>query len=256
MSYKNTVLPIIRRTREISLPSFGKASITDVKNEGHAADVVTEIDGKVERFLREELGKAYPEIKFVGEEEGGDRSAPMFWLCDPIDGTGHYTRGLNFCSTMLALIKDGEVIFSAIYDFVADEIYWAEKGKGAFINETPMHVSNRNLKQAYVCFEVRTLPGRNTYVLQELEKRTGTIRPIAAGWVFRMIACGKLDGAIMLEPWGLDYDFAPGTLLVTEAGGMVKNFNKDTYDYRDLNFYAGAPLTAQGLLDLYNEYKE
>src|SRR3989344_3048338 len=155
MPYKDTVLPIVREVRNIALPGWGLANITEEKS-GHPADIVTEFDTKVEEFLKEKLAEAFPEIPFVGEEGSGDRNAERFWLVDPIDGTGHYMRGLPFCTTMLALIEHGAVTFSVIYDFVSDKMYWAEKGKGAYMNDTPIHVSTRNFSQAYLSYETHT----------------------------------------------------------------------------------------------------
>ena len=79
MSYKDTVLPIVRELRKIFLPEWGKAKIIDKKTT-RATDIVTLLDQKVERFLKEKLAEIYPDIQFVGEEDGGDREAERFWL--------------------------------------------------------------------------------------------------------------------------------------------------------------------------------
>ena len=240
MSYKNIVLPIIRKTRAISLPSWGCCEIIDVKNV-HPASIVTEIDGAVENFLKKELYAACPDIAFVGEEMGGNRDAEKFWLVDPIDATGHYMRGLPFTTTMLALIDNGEVVFSVIYDFINDVVYWAEKGEGAYKNDERIHVSNRSLIESYVSVEIQSKEGRNDTLLKKLDGKMASFSSISAGWEFAMIACGKMDGRIMIDPFGKDYDFAPGSLLVKEAGGIVTNLNVDTYDYRNTNCIIANP---------------
>jgi len=74
--------------------------------------VVTKLDTDVEEFVSDELTKIYPDIGFVGEEHGGNREAARFWIMDPIDGTGHFIRGLPFCTSMIALVEDGHVNFS------------------------------------------------------------------------------------------------------------------------------------------------
>ena len=171
MSYKEKVLPIIRSTRSISLPNYGVVESLGSKTE-KPFDVVTEVDKNVENFLREKLAIVYPEIKFVGEEHGGDRGAERFWLVDPIDGTGHYLRGLPFCTTMLALIENGVVTFSAIYDFLNDDMYWAEKAKGAYKNDTEIHVSNRNLNEAYISVETKREKTENQIMFGEITKKS------------------------------------------------------------------------------------
>lgn len=250
MSYKDKVLPIVQKTRDITLPSFGVADIIEKKSV-HPSDILTELDGKVEKFLREELAKIYPDISFVGEEEGGDRSAKRFWLCDPIDGTGHYMRGLPFCTTMLALIEDGVVNFSVVYDFVNDKMYWAERGKGAYCNYEPMHVSDRTLSDGYICEELRLSNYKTNSLFTILEGKAGYFHSINAGWEFAMIAMGKLEARVCFDPWGKDYDFAPGSLLVSEAGGKVTNIGSESYDYSNRDFIAANPKVHAELVEIF-----
>src|ERR1035437_2296227 len=126
------VISMVRDTRAMLLPHWGKIEATRQKDSS-AANVVTRLDEEVERYYATELKKIDPEADFVGEEFGGDRQAKRFWIADPIDGTAHYIRGLPFCTTMLALIEDGQVNFSIIYDFINDIAYHARRGEGAFM---------------------------------------------------------------------------------------------------------------------------
>jgi|SRR3989344_2597718 len=252
--YKDTVLPIVRGVREILLPEWGTAKNIGKKTE-RSSDVVTVLDQKVENFLREKLAKVYPDITFVGEEGGGNRKEGRFWLVDPIDGTGHFIRGLPFCTSMLALIENSEVIFSLIYDFINDDIYWAEKGKGAYKNDTPIHVSDRSLSDSYLCTESKVYKKYNQEFLGEIVKKTAYFASVDCGWEFAMVACGKLDGRISFDPWGYDYDFAPGALLVSEAGGMVKNIGSIKYDYKNLDFMAVNPVVYKELEIIFKDYK-
>jgi myo-inositol-1(or 4)-monophosphatase len=254
MSYKDTVLPIIRATREITLPHWGTAEVIDKKTEA-AGDVVTELDKKVEKFLREKLAEVHPDIKFVGEEEGGDRTAERFWLVDPIDGTGHYVRGLPFSTTMLALIEHGQVTFSVIYDFLNDDIYFAEKGKGAYKNDTPIRVSDRTLKDSYLCLEGKVAKEYNQKYFGKIIEKACYMSTVNCGWEFIMIASGKLDGRISFDPWGYDYDFAPGSLLVAEAGGVVTNIGSTEYDYTNIDFIAAGPKVYDEIVEIFKDYK-
>lgn len=231
------VLPIVRKTREITFPSFGTAKILENKGK-YACDIVTELDRAVEVYLKEELNKIYPDIEFVGEEFGGNRNAKRFWLVDPIDGTGLYLRGLVGCTTMIALVEDGQVIFSAIYDFVNDVMYHAEKDKGTYRDNERIHVSDRQSGDSYMAWETHWDKPENMEILLSLHKYSSFMKFLASGYEFILIAEGKLEGKVVFDPYGKDYDFAPGTLIVSEAGGVVTNLGLSTYDYKNYSFLA------------------
>jgi myo-inositol-1(or 4)-monophosphatase len=222
----------------MTLPHFG--NIASTRKSVVASDVVTEIDIHVEKYLHEKLDEMHPEIPFVGEETGGDGTVKKFWLCDPIDGTGDFVRGLPFCTTMLCLIDDGLVVFSCIYNFVTDEMYHALRGGGAFKNGKPIRVSERKDIGIYIGYETKE---REPHLLairtKVLLKKYALLKTFNAGWELCMVAEGKIEGRVQVEPYGKTYDFAPGSLLVDEAGGIVRNLGSMTYDYRNTNFIAG-----------------
>jgi myo-inositol-1(or 4)-monophosphatase len=210
---------------------------------------VTEIDIEVEKRMSQMLAQEFPEISFVGEESGGDRTAEKFWLMDPIDGTLHYARGMPFCTSMLALIDRDEVVFSIIYDFIRDEMYWAERGGGAWRNDARLSVSTRGLKEGLMGWETmrkEELDAQRDFALRE---KTSFFKCVVAGWEYAMVASGKLEGRICFNPWGNDYDYAPGSLLVSEAGGVVANIGSSQYDYRNLNFIASNQVVFSELTD-------
>jgi myo-inositol-1(or 4)-monophosphatase len=239
--YSQTVLPLLRELRPILLPQWGQAKVIDQKGPS-AVNIVTELDIEVEQLVARKLKQLYPDIGFFGEELGSGstetKTDNRFWLMDPIDGTQHFIRGLPFCTTMLALVERGAVTFSAIYDFIKDDMYWATKGGGAFRNDGPIHVSSRPLNQAYFCYESRLDKQENLDTFMRLRKKAVTMKTISAGWDFCMIASGKLEGRICFDPFGQPYDFAPGCLLVAEAGGVVANIGSAEYDYRNVSFIA------------------
>lgn len=242
------VLPIIRETRDILLPQWGKAEVVDQKS-NEASDVVTALDRVIETFLAERLKVVDPSITFAGEEFGGVRTDERFWLCDPIDGTSHYIRGTPFCTVMLALIEKGRVNFSVIYDFVNNIAYHAERGKGAWKDTERIHVSTRALAQAYLTHESRLEKPENLEIYMKLRQKGGYLKIFEAGWDFAMVASGKLEGRIQVDPYGKDYDFAPGSLLVEEAGGVVANLGSCTYDYRNTDFIAANPVVYKELTE-------
>lgn len=231
------VIKAIQEAGEILRKHFGNIKPVKSKSE-FAVDVVTALDTKVEQFLLDRLKRAYPSIGFIGEELGVKEEAEKKWLVDPIDGTSHFVRGIPFCTTMIALIDKGEVEFSIIYDFVRKDLYVAEKNKGAQLNGKPIWVSDRSLKEAYIAVETNLDYEKNLTQLKLLREKCIILTTINCGFEFGLVASGKLDGRICIDPYGEDWDFAAGALLVSEAGGVVANIGKKTYDYRNHNFLA------------------
>lgn len=247
-SYSHTILPIIRRVREMLLPHYGKIEFRD-KQSDKRFELFTRLDGDVEQFLKNEFAKTYPDISFVGEESGGARNENRFWLVDPIDGTTPFVRGLPFCTTMVALVEKGEVVFGAIYNFVEDIIYHAEKGHGTFANGEPIHVSTHPLKGACLTWQTHLDQKENLRWFLRLREKSLLWHFGPSGFEFSLIASGKLDGLVCVSPHGKDYDFAPGSLLVQEAGGVVANIGSRDYDYRNGNFIAANPLVFKELTE-------
>ena len=234
MDYKDKVLPIMRETRKILLPHWGKAKILYQKN-ASAVNVVTKLDIEIEKFISSRLTKLFPDIKFVGEESGGNRNAERYWIMDPVDGTQHLVRGTPFTTTMIALVEEGKVIFSVIYDFINDQMYWAKKGQGSFCEKTRLKVSNRTLNQEYICWETHLEKPKNQKIFGALYNKTIMFKTVSAGWEFAMVASGKFDARICFDPHGNDYDYAPGSLLVSEAGGVVTNLFSKEYNLKNTN---------------------
>jgi len=238
--FHHDVLEIVRKTRDISLPQFGIAEVKGHKG-GDVTDVVTEIDQRIEAVLATELTKITPDTAFVGEEFGGDRGAERFWLADPIDGTQLFIRGLLGSTTMLALIEKGEVVMGVIYDFVTDTMYHARSGAGAYADDTAITVSDRPLDNAYIGYEIDIKKPENHERYFQLLNTCGPVKLVSSGYEYTLVASGKLDARVCFDPYGVDYDFAPGCLLVKEAGGVVTNIGSTEYDYRVRDHIAANP---------------
>lgn len=247
LPYGRALSEALRKARAMLMPFYGQAP-NRPKEGGGAANVVTDQDYMVEDYLRVHLNSFDPGVGVVGEEYGGDRNAERFWLIDPIDGTGYFTRGIALCTSMLALVEYGEVVASFIYDFVRDELYKAERGRGATLNGMPLRVSERSLAEAYVGYEICPDDPQGRKAISELGSRCVLQKIICSGYEHAMVASGKLEGRICLNPFGRDYDYAPGALLVVEAGGRVANIGSEFYDYRNLDFIAANPLVFEALI--------
>ncbi len=219
---------------------FGNIEATHSKSE-RAVDVVTQLDVDTENLIATSLQKYDPTIGFRGEEKGVRHEGSRFWLTDPIDGTAHFIRGIPFCTTMVSQIENGGVNLAIIYNFVTNELYETIRGQGARLNGQEIHVSNRPLSDAYLFYESNMVKQDliNTYL--KLKKVATPLTTINCGYEYGLIASGKIEGRICANAFGKDWDYAPGSLLVQEAGGTVANLGKTTYDYTNHDFLAVNP---------------
>lgn len=198
--------------------------------------VVTVMDLMVENRLRELCRELDPAIGFGGEETGVDLTQTTFWLTDPIDGTEAFIRGLPFSTNMIALIHNGQVVMSVIYNFSLDEYFVAIRGHGATRNGHAIHVSKRPLKQSFV-----VLNGFHQLNVPLRPQVSGIPKMHASGYELSAVAAGALDGAIVGGTKGA-WDHAPGTLLILEAGGRVENIGSADYDYTNFHYVAANPV--------------
>ena len=209
---------------------FGEVEHLQVSEKG-PGDFVSRADLQAERTLRAELARTRPDYGFLGEEGGETKGdGRNRWIADPLDGTTNFLHGVPHFAISLALERDGEIIAGVIYQPISDELFWAEKGNGAFI-DTPnarsrrLRVSGRKeLARALVATGIPHIGrGDHPAYLRKLEsvmgKTAGVRRWGAASLDLAFVAAGRYDAFFEfgLAPW----DVAAGLLLVREAGGMV-----------------------------------
>ncbi|MEO1135239.1 MAG: inositol monophosphatase family protein [Pseudomonadota bacterium] len=205
---------------------FGETQSLQVSRKG-AADFVSRADHKAEQDIFEALSRARPKYGFVmeerGEVEGVDNSNR--WIVDPLDGTTNFLHGLPHFAISIALERDRQPHAGVIYNPATDELFWAEKGEGAYLNDRRIRVSGRSDLSAslFACgLPFAGRPGR-TRALEEadrvLEKTAGVRRFGAAALDLAFVAAGRFDAF-----WERDlnsWDVAAGACLVREAGGLV-----------------------------------
>ena len=193
------------------------------------ADYVTQVDTDIQGFLAKELGNLFPEIQFLGEEEGlHEMSGDTYWILDPIDGTTNLIHDYQHSVVSLALYEKGEITLGIVYDPFREDVYYAEKGKGSFLNGTPIHVSDaETLAETIIAIGTspydRELAKENFERIQRVFTKSQDIRRTgSAAMDLAYVACGRTGGFFepRLSPW----DFAAGMLLVAEAGGRVTDF--------------------------------
>lgn len=241
---KDAAVAAVLPLRSKLLASYG--SVGNSTKEDHT--VVTELDGWAEEEIKKTLSEFNPSIGFLGEEHGAVGNQTLRWLVDPIDGTEQYIRGIPFCANMLCLADGNDLLVSVIYNFVTDEMYWAVKGSGAWCNNQQIHVSNRPIERSFVEIrpEVTTLRGIELYV--KVEERIKTItRFNCSAFVSVMIASGRIEGCISTHSKGGPWDYAPGSLLIREAGGTVEHFGGATYEFMNLDSYVAG---TQAVVDM------
>ena len=204
----------------------------DISNKETKENYVTSTDLKIQRFLRAELTAALPGSKFMGEEED-DPTVPdsysdddLVWVVDPIDGTANYAHGIPMSVTAVGLVKAGEPVLGVVYQPYLDETYYAEKGKGAFCNGSPIKVSSHPKERAIVCtawscynkvraplcFDV----SQTLYGICEDIRRIGT-----AAYELCLLAKGAADiyFEANLAPW----DYTASACILREAGGVIES---------------------------------
>jgi myo-inositol-1(or 4)-monophosphatase len=210
------------------LRDFGEVEQLQVSVKG-PGEFVSTADLKAERILKTELKRARPGYAMLFEESGAEPgSDPRHrWIVDPLDGTTNFLHGIPHFAISIALERDGEIVAGVIYEPLRDEMYWAEKGLGAYVNDRRLRVSaRRHLGEAVIGtgmpFGARAEPGAYIATLAAVMSATAGIRRSGSACLdLAYVAAGRFDGfwEFGLSPW----DLAAGILLVREAGGYLSD---------------------------------
>lgn len=209
---------------------FGEVQNLQVSLKG-PGDYVSQADRKAEEVIFAELSKARPGYGFLMEERGvvdGDDGQHR-WLVDPLDGTTNFLHGIPLFSVSIALERQGQIVAGVIYNPAMDELYTAERGGGAFMNDRRLRVSARTkLADCVIGTGVPHLgrPNHGKYLVElrnVMAEVSGIRRLGSAALDLAYVAAGRMDGfwEVGLNPW----DMAAGILLVREAGGFVTDFD-------------------------------
>ena len=216
------------KTARALLRDFGEVEQLQVSVKG-PGDFVSAADLKAERLLKRELTRARPGWGLLCEESGAEPgSDPRHrWIVDPLDGTTNFLHGIPHFSISIGLERDGEMIAGIVYEPVRDEMFWTEKGGGAFLNDHRLRVSaRRQLADSVIgtglAPKERERAAGHAGILAALGAATSGIRQSgSAALDLAYVAAGRYDGfwQFALSPW----DIAAGMLLVREAGGYVSD---------------------------------
>lgn len=220
-------------------------------------DLVTEADRSSERLIVERLLAHYPTHAIVAEEGGGQEGSSEYrWYVDPLDGTTNFAHGFPMFNVTLALEHKGELIAGVVYDPVHDEMFAAERGAGAYLNDRRIHVSKTSSIESSLV--ATGFPSRkrhlsvNVHFYYQLAMLShGVRRAGAAALDLAYVACGRLDAfwEFGLKPW----DMAAGVLLIREAGGTCSDMHGEAMSLKGAHVLADNGVLHAEILGLFGE---
>ncbi len=212
---------------------FGEVQNLQVSVKG-PGDFVSQADLKAQKVIRDELMKARPTYGFLGEEgdEVKGTDGAHRWIVDPLDGTTNFLHGIPMFAVSIALERNDEIVAGVVFNPATDELYTAERGGGAFLNDRRLRVASRRVLSDSVigCGVPHLGRGNHGKFLVELRHVMGEVAGMrrlgSASLDLAYVAAGRFDGfwETGLSPW----DIAAGILLVREAGGFVSDFHGGT----------------------------
>ncbi len=216
---------------------FGEVEKLQVSKKG-PRDFVTKTDKLVEKIIIDELSKNKKNYSFLSEEIGSikNKDKENIWIIDPIDGTTNFLHGIPHFAISIALESNKQIISGLIYDPIKDEMFFAEKNKGAYLNNHRLRVSNKNSIED--CLFSSNHEGVK---FSDLNMRYGGCAALDLAYV----ACGRLDGFFhnKINIW----DVAAGTLLIEEAGGIVNNIKE--YKSNNIDIKAASSIIYDEMLN-------
>lgn len=219
------IINLTLQAGSILMARFGNEHQIDYKGR---INLVTEVDQESEDYILKTISDNYPDHKIVSEESGSNQKTSRYcWYVDPLDGTVNYAHGIPIFAVTIALAIDGVVRYGVIYDPTRDELFVAEKGKGATLNGAPIQVNPVNeLIDSLVAtgfpYNIATTERNNLKNNENFAFLTHGVRRLGcAALDLAYTACGRVDGYWELDlfPW----DIAAGALIVQEAGGITSN---------------------------------
>lgn len=228
-----------------------------------ANDFVTETDAAAEEIIIDTLLAAYPGHGIWGEESGnskGAKDSEFVWIIDPIDGTTNFIHGFPYYCVSIALSVRGRIEHAVIFDPSHNDLYTATRGRGAFVNDRRMRVSkathlNTAVLAMGLCNRIHEDQSAHFAMTAEMTRKVVALRQSgSAALDLANLAAGRVDGFFHK---GLnDWDIAAGSLLVTEAGGLIGNFTGEADFLEQAECMAGNPKVYAQMVPLLRKYSK
>ncbi len=226
-------------------------------------DFVTEVDQASEQIIIETLLTAYPGHGILAEESGqehGAKDSEFVWIIDPLDGTTNFIHGFPVYCVSIALAVKGKVEQAVIFDPTRNDLFTATKGRGAYMNDRRLRVSKRiRIQDCLIATGFPFRPGDDyksymSMMSDVMQRCAGLRRPGSAALDLAYVAAGFTDGLFEsgLSPW----DVAAGSLLVTEAGGLVGNFTGEADFLHQKECLAASPKIYAQMVSLLSKYSK
>jgi len=215
----------------ILLDNFGKVKKIETKKQNNILSLVSNVDIEAERKIYQVIREAYPEHDILSEEKVRvSKNSDYKWIIDPLDGTHNYIRDIPFFGICIALAYRGEVLLGVIHLPYFNEMFTAEKGKGAYLNKEKIKVSKRALKENVLIYD-SDLRLDKSIMFDSLNRLVGKVFVVrmfgSSAQNLSFLARGCVD--LVIEYHDNPWDFSAGALLVEEAGGRVTSFEGDKW---------------------------
>lgn len=230
MAISKEFLPILEAAKaggKIVKKYFGK--VLDIEGKSIPCDFRTRADLESEKVILKILSKNFPEYNIFSEEAGEiNKNSEYTFYVDPLDGTNNFILGIPYFSVSIGLMKDNKIIFGVVYNPIVDNIYYAEDGKGAFLDGKRIKVNNESdIKNCSVSLVVNYGFSVDNFIKMVRNLYKKDVKRVLKFWSvaldYCLLASGKIEAVVLYDvPL---YDFVAGKIIVTEAGGLVSDFN-------------------------------
>jgi len=217
-----------KKASKLLIRDFGEIEKLQVSKKG-PGDFVTNSDKRTEKIIMNELSLARPDYSFLAEESGlSNKSNEFRWIIDPIDGTTNFLHGISNFAISIGLEKNKEIICGMIFNPITNEMFYAEKGKGAYLNNSRIRVSSRkNIDECVILTGGPVLSYKNKEIFfkeyENVTRKVAATRKLGSSALdLAYLASGRCDGVFErnLNYW----DIAAGIIIVKEAGGTITDF--------------------------------
>ncbi len=252
-------IEIATKAGELLRERFGKSDIVRIKDD---QSMVSDSDFISHDFIMESLTRSFPTYTILSEESPNALHTPISknptWIVDPLDGTSNFLSSIPLFGVALALVADKKTQIGVIYDPIHHEMFAAEKGQGTMLNGSPVFVSKKQVPQGAMLFAGRGYKNKHRVahagIISILEQQTTYFRRLgSASIMLAYVASGRADAVILTgnDPW----DMIAGSLLVTEAGGLVSDYCGNPWSIASENLAATNAVMHEKLIEITKKIK-